>query len=215
MSIATLIIGESGTGKSFCMKNLDPEKTLLVQSVKKSLPFKSLDWGYRSKENQTGNMICTDDTQKIIHIMSKTMRKIIVIDDFQYIMSNEFMRRYNEKGFDRFNEIARHAWDVLSLANTLADDVRVYILGHTQTDEFGNVRIKTIGKMLDDKITIEGLFTIVLRTIASNNKFQLSTMNNGSDTVKAPLEMFDSELIDNDLNMVDESICEFYDIKGN
>lgn len=215
MSIATLILGESGTGKSFSMMKLDPKNTLLIQSVKKPLPFKSDGWSSYSKDNKKGNIFVCDSTDKIIKAMKLTQKKIIVIDDFQYIMSNEFMRRYNEKGYDRFNEIARHAWDVLSLANELIDDVRVYILGHTTTDEFGNTKIKTIGKMLDDKITIEGLFTIVLRSIVNTGEYKLSTANNGQDTVKSPYELFDNDLIDNDLKFIDDTICEYYNIKGN
>ena len=212
MSIATLILGQTGTGKSFSMMKLDPKNTLLIQAVKKPLPFKSKDWSYFEKK-KGGNIFVCDDTNKILAAMRKTQKKVIVIDDFQYIMSNEFMRRYNEKGFDRFNEIARHAWDVLSLANVLLDDVRVYILGHTTTDEFGNTKVKTIGKMLDEKITIEGLFSIVLKTVVSTGDYKLSTKNSGQDTVKTPFELFDDDLIDNDLKFIDDAICEYYNIK--
>jgi len=212
MSIATLILGESGTGKSSMMKNLDPKETLLIQAIKKPLPFRSKGWAVFGRENKKGNIFITDNSERMVGAMQKSKKKVIVIDDFQYLMANELMNRYNEKGYDRFTDIARHAWDVLRVAGELPEDVRVYILSHTTTDEFGHTKIKTIGKMLDDKITIEGMFTIVLRTIVSGGEFQLSTVNNGQDTVKSPIDMFKGNLIDNDLKFIDESICDYYEI---
>ena len=208
-----MILGESGTGKSSTMKDLDPKETLLIQTIKKPLPFRSKGWSvFDKKDNRRGNIFVTDNSERITGAMEKSKKDVIIVDDFQYLMANELMNRYNEKGFDRFNDIARHAWDVLRVAGELADHKRVYILSHTTSDEFGHTKIKTIGKMLDDKITIEGMFTIVLRTIVSGGEFKLSTVNNGQDTVKSPLEMFEDTLIDNDLKMIDKKICEFYEI---
>lgn len=213
MSVATLILGESGTGKSTSLRNLNAAETLLIQSVRKPLPFKSKDWKLFDKEREPkGNVFVTDDSARIIAIMRKTSRKVIVIDDFQYVLANEFMRRSEEKGFDKFTDIGRHAWDILSTASQLADDVRVYILSHTQSDDLGRVRVKTIGKMLDEKITVEGLFSIVLRTNVVNGNYLFSTRNNGSDTVKSPLGLFEEELIPNDLAAVDKAITEYYEI---
>lgn len=217
MSIATLIIGESGSGKSASIKNLDPEKTLLIQSVKKPLPFRSLDWKPVIK-GSGGSIFFTDKSEYIVAAMSRTDKEIIVIDDFQYLMSNEFMRRVTDKesgsqAFAKYNEIARHAWDVLMAASDLAEHKRVYILSHTSTDDFGKTKIKTIGKLLDEKIVLEGLVTIVLKTSIVDSKNFFSTKNSGSDTVKSPMGLFESDLIDNDLLAVDEKICEYYGIK--
>jgi len=214
MSTATLIIGESGTGKSSAMRNLDPQRTLLIQSVKKRLPFttKGTDWAHRGEEHPAGNIFVTDDSTRIVQLMRNTSRKIIVLDDWQYILANEFMRRSDERGFDKFTDIGRHAWDVIRAANDLADDVRVYILAHSQSDELGRVRTKTIGKLLDEKITVEGMFTIVLRTIVRDGQYFFSTNNSGLDTVKSPIGLFDKEFIENDLAMVDGRICDYYEI---
>lgn len=210
MSIATLILGESGTGKSTSLRNMNPDSTLLIQAVRKPLPFRSSNWKYLTKDG--GNIVVCDQSAHIVQIMEKTKREVIVLDDFQYVLANEFMRRNAEKGFDKFNDIGRQAWDILMKASALPDHVRVYIMGHTTSDEYGHVKAKTIGKMLDDKITVEGLFSIVLRTAVVNGNFLFSTRNNGSDTTKTPLGMFDSEYIDNDLSAVDSTICDYYNL---
>lgn len=213
MSIPIIIIGESGTGKSTSMRNLSPENTLLIQSVRKPLPFRSKEWKPVGSEGG-GNVIVTDNSEKIIKFMERTTRKVIVLDDFQYVLANEFMRRSVETGFQKFTDIGRHAWDILNAAANLADDVRVYIMAHSQQDDLGNVKLKTIGKLLDEKITVEGMVTIVMRTFVRDGQYLFSTKNNGSDTVKTPMGLFDDELIDNDLAAVDAAICNYYDIKG-
>lgn len=213
MSIATLIMGESGTGKTTSLRNLDPAQTLLIQAVKKPLPFRNVGWKLIPAEG--GNVFATDNSTRIINAITKTAKPIIVIDDFQYIMANEFMRRVtdNEQGngaFAKYNEIARKAWDIFTAASTLADHKRVYILSHTTTDDIGKTKIKTIGKLLDEKIVLEGLVTIVLRTMRINDAYIFATQNSGSDTTKSPLGLFAEEHIDNDLAAVDKAICEYY-----
>jgi len=213
MSIATLIIGESGSGKSASLQHMVPAETLLIQSIAKPLPFKSKEWvRFNKDEAKTGNVFVTDSSENIIKLMQGTKRKIIVVDDYQYVMANEYMRRTNETGYTKFTEIAKHTWDVFKAASDLPDDVRVYFLSHTQTDENGAVRIKTIGKMLDEKITIEGMFTIVLKTVVTDSDYLFSTKNNGADTVKSPIGMFDTERVPNDLLAVDTAIKNYYEI---
>lgn len=209
MSIATMVLGESGTGKSTSMRNLAPSETLLIQTVKKPLPFRSNEW---KPVADGGNVLVTDDCQRIMSAMQKTRRKVVVIDDYQYMIANEFMRRTSERGYDKFTEMALHAWQVAKLASELPDDVRVYILSHTDTKDDGTVKAKTIGKLLDEKITLEGLFSIVLRTGKNDGGYYFRTKNSGSDTVKTPLGLFDAETIDNDLKAVDSAICEYYEI---
>lgn len=212
MSIPVLILGDSGSGKSASLRNLNPAKTLLIQAVKKPLPFKATGWKVKTSLKSEGNIIQTDDPVAIERSMRALPHEIVVIDDWQYILANEFMRRSGEKGFDKFTEIGRHAWDILMAAADLAPHRRVYVLAHTQTDELGQVKVKTIGKLLDEKITPEGLFTIVLRTRVQDGRHFFATANSGSDPVKAPMGMFDEQLIDNDLAAVDEAVCEFYGI---
>lgn len=209
MSIAAMILGESGTGKSTSMRNLLPAETLLIQTVKKPLPFRSKEW---KPISDNGNVLVTDDSQRIMAAMQKTRRKVIVIDDFQYMIANEFMRRTSERGYDKFTEMALHAWQVAKMASELPDDVRVYIMSHTDTKDDGTIKAKTIGKLLDEKITLEGLFSIVLRTGKNDGGYFFRTKNNGSDTVKTPIGLFESESIDNDLANVDKAICEYCEL---
>lgn len=210
MSTVTLILGESGTGKSTSMRNMDAASTLLIQAVAKPLPFRAAGWKLRSKENPTGNIIRTDDADSICSVLNRTQRDVIVLDDFQYILANEFMRRSHETGFGKFTDIGKNAWNILMQAAGLPEPKRVYILAHTDRTEDGRVKCKTIGKLLDEKITIEGLVTIVLRTIVRDGNYLFATKNNGSDTVKAPIGLFDNDLIDNDLAAVDAAIASFY-----
>lgn len=215
MSIPTMILGESGTGKSFSLRNLNPKEVLLIQTIKKPLPFKPKGWKSWDQNSKSGSIYKTDDWALIERIMAKAPeygKKIIIIDDFQYLMANEFMRRSSEKGFEKFNELGHHSWSVMMKAQDLPDDVRVYFLSHTAVDEYGNTKAKTIGKMLDEKITVEGLFTIVLRTKKVDDRYSFSTQNSGTDTVKSPAGLFEETLIENDLNQVDQAICEYYEI---
>lgn len=214
MGIPVMILGESGAGKTASLRNLNPEETLIIQSVPKPLPFRSKfkPWDTASK---TGSIIVSDSSQQICKFIAAAPsygKKVIVIDDYQYTMANEFMRRSAEKGFEKFTEIAKHAWDIAMAAQSAPDDVRIYILSHVQNDDQGRTKIKTIGKMLDEKITLEGLFTIVMRAIRHDGQYLFTTQNSGSDTVKTPMGLFESETIGNDLNQVDQSIKNYYEI---
>jgi len=211
-----MILGQSGTGKTTSLRNLEASKTLLIQAVKKPLPFRSDGWGWYDKDTKPdGNVFVSDNAGFIIKAMQKTSRDVIVIDDFQYILANEFMRRVLDKetgnaAFAKYNEIAHNAWSILMAASQLADNKRVYILGHTQEDENGRIKAKTIGKLLDEKITLEGLLTIVLRTTVINGQYLFNTKNNGLDTVKSPIGLFEDDQIDNDLSAIDASIVNYY-----
>ena len=210
MSIATMILGNSGTGKSTSLQKMDPAQTLLIQVIKKPLPFRSKEW---KPVQEGGNMLVSEDGAQILAAMQKTTRPVIVVDDFQYLLATEFMKRAHETGYTKFTEMASHYYEVLRGAAGLAPHKRVYFLSHTDTSESGQTKAKTIGKLLDEKITVEGLVTIVLRTLVINGQYVFSTKNSGSDTVKTPLEMFEQEHIPNDLAAVDAAIVNYYDLK--
>ena len=215
MSTPVLILGESGTGKSTAARNLDPAHTLMIQAIRKPLPFKASGWGYWDAEkNPKGNIFVTDTTNTIIELMQKTKRKIIVLDDFQYILANELLRRYRETGYGKFSEIGFNGWNLINAAAGLAPDVHVYITAHTMTGEDGVTKIKTPGKLLET-YSIEGMFSIVLRTVVRDNEYYFATRNSGNDTVKTPIGMFvdgegqPQELIPNDLAIVDKAIIDY------
>lgn len=213
MSTAILILGKSGTGKSASLRNFNPADTLLVQVVRKPLPFRAVGWSHFDREaNPSGNIFVSDQWDTIIKIMRGTKRKVIVIDDFQYVLANEYMRRTDERGYDKFTDIGRHAWELITAASDLPADVRVYVLAHTDTNDAGETKMKTIGKMLDEKITPEGLFTIVLRTAVVDGRYQFTTRNNGSDSTKSPMGLFATDKVDNDLAEVDAAIVDYYSI---
>lgn len=204
MAKKVLIIGESGTGKSASMRNFAKDEILIINVAAKDLPFREPKGGFEK--------IATDNYREIKKAMQSTSKKVIVIDDVQYLMANEFMRRATEKGFDKFTEIAQNYWDMQQAINKLPEDVIVYELSHLERDQNGNQKAKTIGRMLDEKITVEGMFGIVLKTVVQDGKYYFQTQNSGSDTCKSPIGMFQNFLIDNDLKAVDKAIREYYDL---
>jgi len=218
MSVPILIIGKSGTGKTTALRNLNPNEVLLIQCLKKPLPFKSKNWKPWDANTKTGTVLVSDKSKVIIAGIQKAKengKKIIIIDDFQYQMANTFMRRSDEKGYNKFTEIAKSVWEIVQAAIYSDDELRVYILSHSHEDEFGeNIKMKTIGKLLDDKITIEGMFTIVLRSIISDGEYSFITQNTGKDTSKSPMGMFENKEIPNDLIEIDSIICDYYGIKN-
>ena len=199
------ILGKPGTGKSFSLRNFDKAEVGVINVQGKILPFKGgASWDITS----------TDDSDEITAAIKKMSQKykVIVVDDFQYVMANEFMRRSTEKGYDKFTDIGRHAWDIANTVRSLPADVIVYVLCHTDTDQDGFEKLKTIGKLLDEKIFLEGMSTIVLKTHVEDGKYTFLTQNNGRDTVKSPAGMFPSYAIENDLKYVDDKIRSYYEI---
>ena len=212
MSIATLILGSSGSGKSTSLRNLDPAKTLLIQCIKKPLPFRAAGWKTRITLKSEGNVIQTSDPIVIEKCLRNSKAEIVVIDDYQAVMVNTLLERSSEKGYDKFTDIAKSAWNVFNAAGDLAEHRRVYIMAHTQTDDFGQTRMKTVGKMVDNTLVPEGYFTIVLRTDVINSNYTFATQTNGQDCCKSPMGMFEDMHITHDLAVVDSTIAEFYQI---
>jgi len=213
VGIPVLILGESGCGKSTSIRNLNPGDTVIIQPVKKRLPFRN---SFTDMTKDGGQIKATDNAAMICKMITgaaKAGKNVFIIDDFQYVMANEFMRRSKEKSYDKFNDIGFNAWSIINHAQAVAGDMRIYFMSHVETDLAGKTKIKTIGKMLDEKITLEGMFTIVLGANVSDGKYTFSTQNNGSNTVKSPMEMFEELNIDNDLQMIDNTIVEYYNLE--
>ena len=185
------------------MRNFRSNEITHINVMGKPLPFK-------------GRFLETVNSDKydVITDALKSMKtKIAVIDDAQYLMANEFMRRAMERGYDKFTEIANNFWTLVNYVITeLPFDVTVYFLMHIDRDDAGNEKVKTIGKLLDEKITVEGMFTVVLKSIVKDGVYSFTTQSNGHDTVKSPLGMFPTYEIENDLKAVDNIIREFWEL---
>lgn len=200
MGLPVLILGESGTGKTASLRNCPPERFGVINVSGKPLPFRTLLKPYVS-----------DSYERITGALKAAKTPSIVIDDSQYLMVNTFMRRFQESGYQKYSDIAQAHWKLIqTIINDLSDETIVYLMSHIDRDQNGNEKAKTVGRMIDQYITLEGLFTIVLKTRAMDGKYTFQTHNSGFDTVKSPLGMFVEDSIDNDLLMVDDAIRDYY-----
>ena len=203
MAVLVMIYGQSGTGKSTSLRNFADDEVAVINVSGKPLPFRNKLTTYD-----------TDSYTKISCALNKIERKSIVIDDATYLMVNEFMRTAKVAGYQKYTDMAVNFNSLVAQASQLANDKIVYFLGHSDLKEDGTEHFKTIGKMLDNYVTVEGKFTIVLKTVVQDGKYYFSTHNSGQDTVKSPLGMFEDNYVDNDLKAVDTIIREYYGIGG-
>lgn len=199
MSVLVMIYGQSGTGKSTSLRNFKSEEVAVVNVSGKPLPFRGDIKPYN-----------TDNYQKIMAAINQTERKSIVIDDATYLMVNEFMRTAKQTGYQKYTDMACSFNQLIEFASKLPDDKIVYFMGHSAQADDGSEHFKTIGKMLDNYVTVEGRFTIVLKTVVQDGRYLFSTHNSGQDTVKSPMGLFEQDLIDNDLKAVDDAIREYW-----
>lgn len=214
MASTILVIGESGTGKSTSIRNLNPAETYIINVLDKPLPFRGGKKNYVKKEG--GNYFATDSASTIIKCaqevsMKRPEIKNLIVDDYQYIMANEFMRRALEKGYDKFSQIGQMGWEIIIKLSQLRADLDCFILSHSNVGDDGVSRCKTIGKMLDDKIVLEGMVTIVLHTTIIDGEYKFITIHDGTKTAKAPMGLFDDKYIDNDLNFVKQKMSAYFE----
>lgn len=201
MGIPVLILGESGSGKSCSLRNFEPEEVGIFNVAGKPLPFK--------KQLKKVNNAKYGD---ILKSLSDPKLKTYVIDDSQYLMAFEMFDRAKEIGYNKFTDVALNFRTLVDrIIRNTPDDVIVYFLHHTETTDTGKVKAKTSGKMLDNQLTLEGLFSIVLLCKTDGQEHYFETQSDGYSTCKSPMEMFDLK-IDNDLKMVDTKIREYYEL---
>lgn len=200
MGIGVLVLGYSGSGKSTSLRNFPENQYGLISVVGKPLPFRS-----------DKKALVTDDYQKIMAALNSSADSI-VIDDSQYLMACEYMSRAKEKGFEKFVDMGLNFFNVVRYIPKLPDNKIVYFFHHIETDSEGREKEKTIGKMLDEKICMAGLFTIVIKAHKVDKRFLFATQSTGFDPIKTPIGMFDDEEIDNDLFIVDQKIREYYSL---
>ena len=205
MATPVLIIGKSGSGKSTSMRNCQNNDFNLIRVLNKPLPFKGKVNGWFS-----------DDYQQIMKLLIASKADSIVIDDAGYLITNHFMREHSSAGkgngvFSLYNDIGDYFWNLIQFIVTKVPENKiVYIIMHEEKDEAGEVKPKTIGKLLDEKVCIEGMFTIVLRCIEEGGKHLFVTQASQGAVSKSPIGMFEDLTIDNDLLLVDKKIREYY-----
>ena len=202
MGIPVLIQGESGSGKSASLRNFEPEDVSIFNVAAKPMPFR--------KKLPTK---ATSNYAEIMACIHKSQKKAFVIDDSQFLMCFESFAKAKETGYGKFTDMALHFYNLVQFVILQTPpDVIVYFLHHTETDSnTGKVKAKTLGKMLDSQLTLEGLFAIVLMCVSDGKNHNFITQSDGYTTAKSPMDMFPG-VIDNDLKMVDQTIREYYEL---
>ena len=200
-SVPVLIYGKSGSGKSTSLRNFKDDEIGIINVLGKPLPF-------RNKLKSVN----TDNYDTILQVIEKAKTNVIVIDDAGYLLTNEFMKKSSVKGYEKFNEMANNFWGLIEAIKKVEGGKTVYMMMHEDTNDVGDVTPKTIGKLLDDKVCIEGMFTIALRSMYENDSYIFRTKTNGQDITKTPFDMYEVDHVDNDLKEVDKVIREYYEL---
>ena len=225
---AIAIVGDSGTGKSTSIYGnkelgligLDPKETGIINVAGKDLPFRGWKKLYTGKFSETGNYLESSNSDNIaaaIKLVSEKRLdiKTLVIDDAQYIMAFEFMARAKEAGYGKFADIGVNIGKVMTAAKNSRSDLKVIFLWHPEKNDIGVPKMKTVGKMVDDYLTLEGLFTVIMYTKVSkiDNKmvYQFVTNNDGRLPAKSPYGMFKDLNIPNDLGLVVKAVDAYND----
>ena len=203
MGVPVLVLGASGSGKSTSMRNMGDDVGVF-NVASKALPFR-----------RKLKVINTNDYNKICRVLTENSLKKYVIDDSQYLMAFEQLARAKETGFQKYTDMGLHFANLINTAiNQTTYDTIVYFLHHVEKDENGFTKAKTVGKLIDNWITLEGLFPIVLLCWTDGKQHKFITQSDGFTTAKSPMDMFSTE-IDNDLAFVDKTIREYYEFKNN
>lgn len=202
MGIPILILGESGSGKSASLRNFEAEDVSIFNVAAKPLPFR-----------KKLPMKSTSDYNAIISCIQQSQKKAFVIDDSQYLLCFESFAKAKETGYGKYTDMALHFYNLVQFViRQTPPDVIVYFLHHTDTDSnTGKTKAKTMGKMLDNQLTLEGLFSIVLICTTDGRNHSFVTQSDGFTTAKSPMEMF-PDVIDNDLKLVDQTVREYYEL---
>ena len=215
MAEKILILSASGSGKTTALRNFEPEDVMVIQPVKKRLPFPHKKWKMWDKESSSGSIFQIDTFSGIKAVLAKMNevgKKVVVIDDFVYVIANRVMADVDVVGFNKWSELAADFSDLMNFIETLNPDMRVYIMTHPDVDDNGIVKMKTAGKLIDNLLTPVGLFTIVLGMTKNDNGSFYITNGSTRDPYKSPMGLWKEKQIPNDLQKVDSDICNFWDI---
>lgn len=205
MGVAVLVLGASGSGKSASMRNFKENDVRILNVASKPLPFRNVN---KLKKADKATYAMIKGAVKSGQTLS------YVVDDAQYLMAFESFDKINETGYSKFSAMAKNYEDMLrTIQEDTSPDTIVYIMQHIDKDDDGNIKAKTLGKMLDQQLTVEGLFSIVLLAKAEERRHFFVTQSDGTNPCKSPMGMFDEIEIDNDLKMVDDTVREYYGMK--
>lgn len=217
MANLTLILGECGSGKTTSLRNLNPDETFIINVENKPLPFRNFKNLFRSVPDgdKKVNYYAEDNAIKIVAAINKISKerpdiKNIVIDDFGYLMSNEFFSKAAEKGYEKYSILGQHAWMVLNALKSARNDIYVFVMAHNELTNDGKYKIRTIGKMLDEKFNVEGVFPHVYHALVVEGRYRFLTHNDGKHIARSPLDMFKDDYIDNDLDKIIAVYEDFY-----
>jgi len=222
MGILVGIAGFSGTGKSSSIRTLlnndlrFDEDTVIIRVLSKPLPFRNKLKPF-DKDTKKGDYLMLDNGTQIagaIQGLNKMGKKRIIIDDSTFIMVKKFMDTIQEKGFTRFEELAKQYYDVLKAAEETSEDCRVYMINHLDESQFGRLTFRTIGKLISEKVDIPAMMTIVLQSLKNDDGYWfLTNKRTDDDVAKSPIDMFNKLLIPNDLKLIDDTIKDYYGLK--
>lgn len=218
MANSVLVLGESGTGKSTALRNFDFKSTFIINVLGKNLPFRGYKKHYKSItgwDDKINNYFVSDDWSRIVKCIKMVNDErqditTLIIDDLQYVMSFEFLRRVSEKTYDKYSEMAVHFMAIINACNSARDDLFCCLLTHNEVDNQGYSKLKTIGRLLEEKIKIEGVFTAILHSCVTPDGYKFLTNHDGMRLAKTPMGMFDQLYIDNDLKLVRDSLIEYF-----
>jgi hypothetical protein len=218
MSNAVLILGQSGTGKSTAIRTLPPEETFIINVLDKPLPFRGSAKKYRAacKDHPNGNYYATDRATKIIELLDaidsrRPEIKYVVLDDFGYVMTRHFMDTAMQKGYDKFSEMCVASWNVINRLKAMRPDILSFFTMHSDVKDDGVAKPKTIGKMTDEKVCIEGMVTYVFHSVIVDGAYKFATNHNTAVMAKTPMGCFPDMLIDNDLLAIANTIRSYLD----
>ena len=215
MAEKILIESRTGQGKTTSLRNLNPDDVMVIQPVKKRLPFPHKNWKKWDKNTNTGSIFQIDTfngIEQVIKKMEQVGKKIIIIDDFVYVFAQRVMTDIDIKGFDKWTSLSKDFNDLIKTIENIDEDIRVYFLTHTDMDENGFMKMKTAGKLIDNLLTPEGMFTIVMGVKRTDSGSVFITNGSSADPYKSPMGLFKEKEIPNDLKIVDDTICDFYGI---
>lgn len=203
MGIPVMVLGASGSGKSTALRNFTADEIGIFNVASKPLPFR----GNLKKVDKASYALITK-------VLKDNKLRCYAIDDSQFLMVFDEFNRAKEVGYQKFTDFALNFYNLVqTVINDTSADTIVYFLHHTEVDDFGHVKAKTVGKMIDNKLTLEGMFSVVLLCGTDGKEHWFETQSDGVNTAKTPLDMFSTNRIDNDLKMVDNTIREYWNLK--